>query len=313
MGNKKSSSKKKSKINQQTDVSTATVVDTMARATLHRPNDDSRPQARGSSQRNDAGSNPPTATESRNQAPLNDTGHTGASGSPPDRQRPTPANVTASTADSGSNTPASERSTRVVNSNNNTGGNSEPNSTRVPIAGDDSIGRDRNVGNAQASLHDQKVILTKELLNTVRKMESSNLFPGMQYNKLTPEELIGTHAGAQELIPHDAPEPLGKRVVQTTHVDANLLHDLLQGNSVTGIFHFLNQTPIDGYSRKQPTVETSTYGSEFVAAKLAVQQIINLRLMLRYLGVPVYGTTFLFGDNESVVKSGSIPHSRLKK
>ena len=121
------------------------------------------------------------------------------------------------------------------------------------------------------------------------------------------------YAGAQELIPHDAPEPLGKRVVQTTHVDANLLHDLLRGNSVTGIFHFLNQTPIDGYSRKQPTVETSTYGSEFVAAKLAVQQIINLRLMLRYLGVPVYGTTFLFGDNESVVKSGSIPHSRLKK
>ena len=31
------------------------------------------------------------------------------------------------------------------------------------------------------------------------------------------------YAGAQELIPHDAPEPLGKRVVQTTHVDANLI------------------------------------------------------------------------------------------
>ena len=69
----------------------------------------------------------------------------------------------------------------------------------------------------------------------------------------------------------------------------------------------------DGYSRKQPTVETSTYGSEFVAAKLAVQQIINIQLMLRYLGVPVFGKTFLFGDNESVVKNGSIPHSRLKK
>ena len=85
------------------------------------------------------------------------------------------------------------------------------------------------------------------------------------------------------------------------------LHNLIRGNSVTGILYFLNQTPVDGYSRKQPTVETSTYGSEFVAAKLAVQQIINIRLMLCYLGVPVFGKTFLFGDNELVVKSGSIP------
>jgi len=77
------------------------------------------------------------------------------------------------------------------------------------------------------------------------------------------------------------PEELGKRVVQTAHVDANSLRDLLSGKSVTGILHFLNQTPVDGHSGKQPTVETSTYGSEFVAAKLAAQQIINLRLMLR--------------------------------
>ena len=34
---------------------------------------------------------------------------------------------------------------------------------------------------------------------------------------------------------------------------------------------------------------------------------------LRYLGVPVDGCSYLFGDNESVVTSGSIPHSRLGK
>ena len=121
------------------------------------------------------------------------------------------------------------------------------------------------------------------------------------------------YGDVKELIPHDAPEPLGKRVVQTTYVDANLMHDLLTGRSVSGILHFLNKTPVDGFSRKQPTVETSTYGSEFVAAKLAVQQIVNLRLMLRYLGVPVAGKTFMFGDSESVVKSGIIPYSKLKK
>lgn len=91
------------------------------------------------------------------------------------------------------------------------------------------------------------------------------------------------------------------------------MHDILTGKSVPGILYFLNKTPVDGFSRKQSTVETSTYGSEFVAAKLAVQQIVNLRLMLRYLGVPVAGKAFMFGDNESVVKSGSMPHSKLKK
>jgi hypothetical protein len=60
-------------------------------------------------------------------------------------------------------------------------------------------------------------------------------------------------------------------------------------------------------------VETATYGSEFVAAKLATQQIMGLRTYLRYLGVHIEGPTRLFGDNGSVVKGGSTPHSPLKK
>jgi len=121
------------------------------------------------------------------------------------------------------------------------------------------------------------------------------------------------YGNVTELIPPDAPKPLGKRVVQTTYVDANLYHDLLTGRSVTGVLHLLNQTPIDWFSRKQATVETATYGSEFSASRTAIQQIIDLRLTLRYLGVPVHDRTYMFGDNESVVKSSSMPHSRLHK
>ena len=77
--------------------------------------------------------------------------------------------------------------------------------------------------------------------------------------------------------------------------------------------HFINKTPIDWFSKKQATVETATYGSEFSAARTAIQQIMGLRLTLFYLGVPVHGPTYLFGDNESVVKSGSIPYSQLGK
>jgi hypothetical protein len=102
-------------------------------------------------------------------------------------------------------------------------------------------------------------------------------------------------------------------VVATTYVDANLNHDLLTGRSVSGMLHFVNQTPVHWFTKKQPTVETATYGSEFIAAKLAVEQIMAMRLALRYLGVEVHGATHLFGDNGSVVTSSSIPESPLRK
>ena len=32
--------------------------------------------------------------------------------------------------------------------------------------------------------------------------------------------------------------------------------------------YFMNDTPIDWYSKKMETVETATYGAEFVAARI---------------------------------------------
>jgi hypothetical protein len=62
----------------------------------------------------------------------------------------------------------------------------------------------------------------------------------------------------------------------THYVDADLMHDVVTGRSVTGILHMVNKTPIDWFSKKQVTVETATYGSEFVAARICVEQIIDL-------------------------------------
>ena len=80
-----------------------------------------------------------------------------------------------------------------------------------------------------------------------------------------------------------------------------------------GIIHLLNGTPMDWYTKRQDTVETATYGSEFVAARVATDQIIDLRITLRQLGVPVEERSYLFGDNKSVVTSSTIPHSGLNK
>jgi len=121
------------------------------------------------------------------------------------------------------------------------------------------------------------------------------------------------HEDASEEIAIDAPEPLGAHVRTTTHKDANLMHNLVNGRSCTGILHFLNQTPIDWFSKRQGQVETSACGSESVAARIAAEQIMDLRYTLRMLGVPIDGPSWLFGDNKGVVQSSTIPHSKLEK
>ena len=46
---------------------------------------------------------------------------------------------------------------------------------------------------------------------------------------------------------------------------------------------------------------------------IATLQIIDLRLTLRYLGVPLNDKAYMFGDNKSVVDSTSRPHAKLHK
>ena len=118
---------------------------------------------------------------------------------------------------------------------------------------------------------------------------------------------------AHEVIPRDIPTLLGCPLVLTTYVDANLYHDMLTGRALMGMYHFVNGTPIDWFCKKQATVETATYGSEFVAARVATDQIMDLRNTLRYLGVAIEDHSTLFGDNKSVVDSSMIPHHKLNK
>ncbi|KAG7345262.1 reverse transcriptase RNA-dependent DNA polymerase [Nitzschia inconspicua] len=125
---------------------------------------------------------------------------------------------------------------------------------------------------------------------------------------------IGSIYGdVEEMLPHDAPKPLGKTVVLAHYVDANLYHDWITGRSVTGILSLLNQTPIDWYSKKQSTVETATYRSEFVATRICIDRAVDLRTTLRYLGVPLAHRDVFFGDNESVVNSSMRLDAKLLK
>ena len=105
--------------------------------------------------------------------------------------------------------------------------------------------------------------------------------------------MYSVYGECEEEVDENMPEPIGQVVRMTTFVDANLMHCKVTGKSATGILHLVNQTPIEWFSKKQATVETATYGSEFVAARHATDQIIDLRYTLRSMGVPVEKATWL--------------------
>jgi hypothetical protein len=65
--------------------------------------------------------------------------------------------------------------------------------------------------------------------------------------------------------------------------------------------------------KKQATVETATFGSEFITARTTIDQIVNLWTTLHYLGIPIWEKSYIFGDNKTVNDASLTPHAKLHK
>jgi uncharacterized protein len=118
---------------------------------------------------------------------------------------------------------------------------------------------------------------------------------------------------AKEPLPPNAPEPRGKMVQVNCFVDADHAGNKITRRSHSGILIYLNSAPIDWYSKRQNTVESSSFGSEFIALRVATEKLKALRYKLRMMGIPIRGPANVFCDTESVVKSSTRPESTLKK
>ena len=121
------------------------------------------------------------------------------------------------------------------------------------------------------------------------------------------------YPNAKEEIPMDAPKPLGHAITLVAHVDASHASNLINRRSVTGYTVIANEVPVYWHSKQQNTIETSTFGSEIVAAHIASEKLIEYRYKLRMMSIPISVPFILFGDNKSVVTSCSVLSSTLKK
>jgi hypothetical protein len=91
----------------------------------------------------------------------------------------------------------------------------------------------------------------------------------------------GFYPYAKEDIPDHAPSPRGNSVQMTVFVDADHAGDLITQRSRTGMLLYLNCSPVIWCSKKQNSMETSTFGSEFIALKTAMEMIKGIRYKLR--------------------------------
>jgi hypothetical protein len=118
---------------------------------------------------------------------------------------------------------------------------------------------------------------------------------------------------AKEDIPDDMPEPLTENVNMTFYADSNHGNCLVTRRSTTGILGVLGKTIICSYSKRQNTIESSTYGSEFVAARIAIEKILEYRYKCRMIGIRIDEPAILLVDNNAVAINSTLPSSTLKK
>jgi hypothetical protein len=117
----------------------------------------------------------------------------------------------------------------------------------------------------------------------------------------------------KEEMPPKMPSARGKPVRISCFVDADHAGNVATRQSHTGIIMFVNNALIAWFSKRHNTVETSTFGSEFVALRIATEQMEALRYKLWMFGVPIDCPGDVYCDNQSVVESSSLPQRTLQK
>ena len=106
-----------------------------------------------------------------------------------------------------------------------------------------------------------------------------------------------------EDLPPNMPEPRGLGFVLSTYIDSDHAGNTITRRSRTGFLVYFNSDLIHWMPKKQNSIETSSFGSEFCAMKVATEYIRVLRFKLRMMGIsctePAY---ILWGQSAGACK-----------
>ena len=138
--------------------------------------------------------------------------------------------------------------------------------------------------------------------------------PDIDEDKFVKEDWKSSvYTNAKESVPKDAPEARGLGFKIRAFVDSDHAGDERTRRSRSGYMVFVNNAPIYWTSKKQGSIMTSSFGSEFIAMKECCEYLRGLRYKLRMMGIPCDYPSYIYGDNQSVLVNSSVPTSTLKK
>ena len=110
-----------------------------------------------------------------------------------------------------------------------------------------------------------------------------------QQNRTNIEDMNKVYKDATEELSTNAPIPLGTPIQDNCFVDSDHSGDRRTCSSQSVILLFCNSEPIYWYSKKQNTVEASTYGAKLVAIRLTTELAALLQYKLGMFSIPVDG------------------------
>ena len=70
---------------------------------------------------------------------------------------------------------------------------------------------------------------------------------------------------------------------------------------------YVNTALVQWLSKKQSTVETSVFGTEFVAMKQSIAALLGLRYKLRMMDISISCPSYIYKNNMSVIHNTFSP------
>ena len=74
------------------------------------------------------------------------------------------------------------------------------------------------------------------------------------------------------------------------------MHKVSHRSRIAFFIH-VNTSLVQWFSKKQSTVETTVFASDFDAMKQGIDALDGLRYKLRMMGIPISGPSYIYGDN----------------
>ena len=113
--------------------------------------------------------------------------------------------------------------------------------------------------------------------------------------------------------PPNMTKPRGQGLIVSAHVDSDHAGDTVTRILRTGFFIYCNNAIVYWMSKKQGSIETSSFGSEFLAMKYCTEYIQGIKFKLHIMGIQCDCPIFIYGYNQSILANTTMPHSMLNK